>query len=33
VLSQNVKKLMAEGYDRKQAIAIALDHQRKQGCK
>lgn len=32
VLSANIKKLMDEGYDRKQAIAIALDHRKKQGC-
>lgn len=29
VLSENIRKLMKEGYPRKQAIAIALDRQRK----
>ena len=32
VVSENVKKLMGEGYEQKQAVAIALDHARKQGC-
>lgn len=28
-LSDNIRKLMAEGYPRKQAIAIAMNEQRK----
>lgn len=32
VISENIRKLTSEGYDIKQAVAIALDHARKQGC-
>lgn len=30
--SANIEKLISEGYDRDQAVAIALEHKRRQGC-
>lgn len=32
IVSENIAKLVAEGYSREQAVAIALEHKRKQGC-
>ncbi len=32
-IRENIAKMMKEGKDNKQAVAIALDHARKQGCK
>lgn len=32
-ISENVSKLVSEGRDAKQAVAIAYDHARRQGCK
>lgn len=32
-ISSNIEKLVSEGYKRRQAVAIALDHARRQGCK
>ena len=31
-IHQNISELVRAGHDIKQAIAIALDHARKQGC-
>jgi hypothetical protein len=31
-ISANIEQLVAEGYARPVAVAIALDHARKQGC-
>lgn len=31
-IQANIAKLIAEGYARPVAVAIALDHARKQGC-
>lgn len=32
ILSKNIAKLIKEGRPRDQAVAIALDHARRQGC-
>lgn len=32
VLQANIGELIAEGYEQAQAVAIALDYMRKQGC-
>lgn len=31
-LQANIEKLISEGYPREQAVAIALDYQKTQGC-
>lgn len=32
IIQQNIAELVASGYPRSQAVAIALDHARKQDC-
>lgn len=32
IIEANIAQLIAEGYKRPVAIAVALDHARKQGC-
>lgn len=32
IIRENVSKLMKEGRPQKQAVAIALDHAKRQGC-
>lgn len=31
-IDSNIRKLMSEGYEREQAVAIAMDYAREQGC-